>query len=334
MAAAGSAQAERRGTEEPEVTESSYHTPIMLSQVLELLSPERCMATVDGTLGGGGHSEGILERLPAGAHHFGIDRDLDAINAASERLSKYEGFHPIHGNFFDMKDILPLEEYGIQAVDGILLDLGVSSHQLDDGSRGFSYGQEAPLDMRMDRTAPLSARDVVNGYDARKLFEIIRDYGEERFAYRIANAIAEAREKAPIETTTELAEIIKAAIPAPARREGPHPARRTFQALRIEVNSELAGLAEAVKNAAMLLSPGGVMCVITFHSLEDRIVKNVFRELKDPCTCPPSAPICICGKKPIAEILTPKPITADEDELLSNPRARSAKLRAIRRIHI
>ena len=315
------------------MTESSYHTPIMLPQVLELMKPERCAATVDGTLGGGGHSEGILERLPTGAQHFGIDRDADAIAAASERLNKYPNFHAIHGNFFDMKDLLPLKEYGLDGVDGILMDLGVSSHQLDDGGRGFSYGQEAPLDMRMDRSAPLSAYEVVNGYDVRKLFEVIRDYGEERFAYRIANAIAAARQVKPIGSTTELAEIVKKAIPAAARREGPHPARRTFQALRIEVNGELDGLAEAIRNAAMLLRPDGVMCVITFHSLEDRIVKNVFRELKNPCTCPPSAPVCICGKKPIADILTNKPIVADDDEVARNPRSRSAKLRAIKRTH-
>jgi 16S rRNA (cytosine1402-N4)-methyltransferase len=313
------------------MTGSSYHTPIRLRGVLELMLPETCIRAVDGTLGGGGHSEGILERLPKGAQHFGIDRDLDAIEAASKRLARFDNFHPIHGNFFVMKGILPLKEYGADGADGIILDLGVSSHQLDDGGRGFSYGADAPLDMRMDRTAPLSAYEVVNGYPERRLFEIIRDYGEERFAMRIARAIARERESAPIETTTRLAEIIKGAIPAAARREGPHPARRTFQAIRIEVNSELDGLAEAVKNAALLLNPGGVLCVITFHSLEDRIVKNVFRELKDPCTCPPSAPICICGKKPLAEILTGKPITAGEEELESNPRARSAKLRAIKR---
>lgn len=313
------------------MTESSYHTPIMLGPVLDLIQPERCRITVDGTLGGGGHSEGILERLPEGAQHFGIDRDLEAIKAASERLARFPNFHAIHGNFFVMKGILPLKELGADGVDGIILDLGVSSHQLDDGSRGFSYGAEAPLDMRMDKTAPLTAHDVVNGYPERRLYEIIRDYGEERFASRIAGFIVREREKAPIETTTRLAEIIKSAIPAAARREGPHPARRTFQAIRIEVNSELDGLGAAVKGAAALLNPGGVLCVITFHSLEDRIVKNVFRELKDPCICPKSAPICICGRKPVAEILTNKPIVADDEELARNPRARSAKLRAIRR---
>lgn len=315
------------------MTESSYHTPIMLREVLELLDPGSRTATVDGTLGGGGHSEGILELLPQTSVHFGIDRDADAIEAASKRLERFKNFRAVRGNFFDMKDILPLGEYGLKGVDGILLDLGVSSHQLDDGQRGFSYGIEAPLDMRMDRSAPLSAYEVVNTYPQKRLFEIIRDYGEERFAGRIASAIAAKREQAPITTTTELAEIIKSAIPAAARREGPHPARRSFQAIRIEVNGELDGLEKAVRDAAMLLNPGGVLAVITFHSLEDRIVKNLFRELKDPCTCPKSAPICTCGKKPLAEILTGKPVTASPEEVENNPRARSAKLRAIRRTH-
>ena len=314
------------------MTESGYHTPIMLREVLELISPERCRATLDGTLGGGGHSEGILERLPADSIHFGIDRDAEAIAAATERLSKFPNFHAVHGNFFDMKELIPLGEYGLSGLDGILLDLGVSSHQLDDGSRGFSYNSEAPLDMRMDKSSPLSAYEVVNGYPEKRLYEVIRDYGEERFASRIARSIAREREAAPIETTTKLAEIIKAAIPAAARRDGPHPARRTFQALRIEVNGELEGLEAAVRNAADMLAPDGVLCVITFHSLEDRIVKNVFRELKDPCICPPSAPVCVCGRKPQAEILTNKPLTASEEELERNPRSRSAKLRAIRKL--
>lgn len=315
------------------MTESSYHKPIMLGEVLELLAPERCTATVDGTLGGGGHSEGILERLPSSSWHFGIDRDPEALEAAGKRLAGYANFKEIHGNFFNMRELIPLSEYKLPGVDGILLDLGVSSHQLDDAKRGFSYGAEAPLDMRMDGTAALSAYDVVNGYTSKRLYEIIRDYGEERFASRIANAIVREREEAPISTTTRLAEIVKAAIPAPARREAQHPARRTFQAIRIEVNGELEGLAEAIRNAVSLLNPEGVLCVITFHSLEDRIVKNVFKELKDPCTCPPSAPICVCGKKPAVEILTGKPVTAGEAELAINPRARSAKLRAVKRTH-
>ena len=315
------------------MTESSYHKPIMLNEVLGLLDPAHCTATVDGTLGGGGHSEGILELLPPDSWHFGIDRDPEALAAAGERLKAFPNFKELHGNFFNMRELIPLAEYKLPGVDGILLDLGVSSHQLDDAKRGFSYGAEAPLDMRMDSTAALSAYDVVNGYTSKRLFEIIRDYGEERFASRIANAIVREREKEPIATTTRLAEVIKAAIPAPARREGQHPARRTFQAIRIEVNGELEGLGDAIINAVSLLNPGGVMCVITFHSLEDRIVKNVFRELANPCTCPPSAPICVCGKKPAVEILTNKPITASDDELNDNPRSRSAKLRAVKRTH-
>lgn len=315
------------------MTESGYHKPIMLKEVLGLLDPARCTATVDGTLGGGGHSEGILELLPSSSIHFGIDRDADAIAAAGERLKGFDNFVEIRGNFFNMRELIPLSEYRLPGVDGILLDLGVSSHQLDDAQRGFSYGSEAPLDMRMDTSSPFTAYDVVNGYTSKRLFEVIRDYGEERFASRIANAIVKERESEPIRTTTRLAEIIKSAIPAAARREGPHPARRTFQAIRIEVNGELGGLAEAVKNAVSLLNPDGVMCVITFHSLEDRIVKNVFRELRSPCTCPPSSPICVCGKKPVVEILTSKPIVPCEDEINDNPRARSAKLRAVKRTH-
>ena len=314
------------------MTESSYHTPIMLREVLNLIKPETRRVTVDGTLGGGGHSEGILELLPAGAVHYGIDRDAEAIEAASKRLARFDNFHAVHGNFFDMKRLLPLSAEPGRGADAILLDLGVSSHQLDDRSRGFSYGAEAPLDMRMDKSAPLSAYEVVNTYPAKRLGELIRDYGEERYAFRIANSIVASRERKPIATTTELAEIIKASIPAAARREGPHPARRTFQAIRIEVNGELEGLERALRDAAELLNPGGVLCVITFHSLEDRIVKNLFKELKDPCTCPKSAPVCICGKKPQVKILTNKPLTAGEDELAANPRSRSAKLRAIEKL--
>ncbi len=310
------------------MTQSDYHTPIMLKPVLELIRPERCRVTVDATLGGGGHSEGILERLPLGSVHFGIDRDEEAIAFASERLKNFGAFHPIHGNFFDMKKLLPLGEYGFSGVDGMVMDLGVSSHQLDDAQRGFSYNAEAPLDMRMNRSDAFTAYDVVNGYPVKRLFEIIRDYGEERFAFRIANAIAAKREGSPIRTTTELSETIRSAIPAAARRTGPHPAKRTFQAIRIEVNGELDGLEKAVRDAVDLLNPNGVLVVITFHSLEDRIVKNVFRELKDPCTCRPSAPVCVCGRRPAVDLLTRKPIVADDGELEANPRSRSAKLRA------
>ena len=302
----------------------------MLPEVLNLLKPERGGIFVDGTLGGGGHSEGILKLLPEGSKLFGIDRDGDAIAAAGERLKGYDAFTPIRGNFFQMKSLLA--ELGIGSVDGILLDLGVSSHQLDDGERGFSYSVPARLDMRMDCSAALSAYEVVNEYPSNRLYEIIRDYGEERFASRIASNIVRARAVSPIETTSQLAEIIKQAIPAAARRDGPHPAKRTFQAIRIEVNSELNGLEEAVTAAARLLNPGGVIAVISFHSLEDRIIKNVFKTLENPCICPKEAPVCVCGRKPEVEILTRKPLTAGEDELTRNPRARSAKLRAARKL--
>ena len=310
--------------------ESCYHVPIMLNEVLELLRPERGGVFIDGTLGGGGHSGGILSRLGAGGRLFGIDRDEEALAEAGSKLGANPAFTAVHGNFFDMRALLA--PYGVGGADGILLDLGVSSHQLDDGSRGFSYGAEARLDMRMDRSQSLSAFEVVNTYPEQRLFEIIRDYGEERFASRIANAIDRARKAAPIETTSALSEIIKRAIPAPARREGPHPAKRTFQAIRIEVNGELAGLEKAVTDAARFLNPGGVIAVITFHSLEDRIVKNVFKTLKDPCICPPSAPVCVCGRKQEVEIITPRPLVAGSDELEANPRSRSAKLRAAMRV--
>ena len=313
-----------------DINTSSYHTPIMLPQVLSLLRPERGGTYVDGTLGGGGHSLGILRSLPAGGRLFGIDRDGEAIAEASARLSVFPNFTAVRGNFFQLTELLNAR--GVNGADGILLDLGVSSHQLDDAERGFSYGSEARLDMRMDKSAPLSAHDVVNGYDTAALTRIIRDYGEERFASRISNAIGAARADKPIETTTELAEIIKNAIPAAARRDGPHPARRTFQAIRIEVNGELAGLEQAVRDAIRFLNPGGVIAVITFHSLEDRIVKNVFKNLANPCTCPPNAPVCVCGLKPEVAILTKKPLVADDTELDLNSRSRSAKLRAAQKL--
>ncbi len=307
-----------------------HHVPIMLPEVMELLQPERGGIFVDGTLGGGGHSEGILSRLGQG-RLYGIDRDGSAIAAASERLAPFgDKFRAIRGNFFDMKELLLME--GVTAVDGILLDLGVSSHQLDTPERGFSYHEDAPLDMRMDDRAALSAYDVVNSYSVEELARIIRDYGEERFAFRVANAIAKEREKQPLNSTLHLAEVIKAAIPAANRREGPHPARRTFQAIRIEVNGELAELGQAIENAHDLLSPGGVLAVITFHSLEDRIVKQAFRRFENPCTCDPRAPMCTCGKVPTAKILTKKPLVPGAEELELNPRSRSSKLRGIQKI--
>lgn len=307
-----------------------HHVPIMLPEVMELLKPERGGLFVDGTLGGGGHSEGILSRLSDG-RLYGIDRDGNAIAAASARLAPFgDKFKAIRGNFFDMKELLMAE--GVSGVDGILLDLGVSSHQLDTPERGFSYHEDAPLDMRMDDRAALSAYDVVNGYGVEELAGIIKDYGEERFAFRVANAIAREREKQPINSTVQLAEIIKSAIPAANRREGPHPARRTFQAIRIEVNGELAELGRAIENAHDLLNSGGVLAVITFHSLEDRIVKQAFKKFENPCTCDPRAPMCTCGKVPTAKILTKKPLAPGDEELEINPRSRSSKLRGIQKL--
>ena len=308
-----------------------HHIPILRETVVALLAPQRGGIFIDGTLGGGGHAEAVLECLPKGGRLYGIDRDGAAIEAASRRLARYgEAFTAIHGNFFDMKRLLA--QCGVMEVDGILLDLGVSSHQLDTPQRGFSYREDAPLDMRMDPSAPLSAYDVVNGYPGEALARILKEYGEERFASRIANAIVQRRAETPLNSTMELAELVKRALPAPARREAQHPARRTFQALRIEVNGELAGLAEALTDAHDLLRPGGVLAVITFHSLEDRIVKQLFRTFEHPCTCDPHAPVCTCGKKPTVRALTKKPIMADETELEANPRAHSAKLRAIEKL--
>lgn len=308
-----------------------HHIPILRDTVVSLLAPQRGGTFVDGTLGGGGHAEAVLERLPEGGRLYGIDRDSAAIEAASLRLTRFgEAFTAIRGNFFDMKRLLAGQ--GVMKADGILLDLGVSSHQLDTPERGFSYHEDAPLDMRMDPSAPLSAYDVVNGYPAEALARIIREYGEERYAMRVANAIVREREKAPLDSTVGLADIVKRAMPAPARREQQHPARRTFQALRIEVNGELAGLSDALTDAHDLLRSGGVLAVITFHSLEDRIVKQAFKTFENPCTCDPRAPICTCGKKPTARMLTKKPIVAGEAEFKENPRARSAKLRAIQKL--
>ncbi len=309
-----------------------HHTPIMVEQVLALLEPQRGGVFVDGTLGGGGHAEALLSRLPEGSKLYGIDRDAAAIEAASARLAPFGArFVALRGNFFQMAELL--KRAGEESVDGILLDLGVSSHQLDTPERGFSYHEDAPLDMRMDASAPFSAYDVVNGYSAEELIRVIRDYGEERFASRIARAILREREsQGPIGGTVRLAEIIKSAIPAANRREGPHPARRTFQALRIEVNGELEGLDKAIESCHNLLHSGGRMAVITFHSLEDRIVKQAFRRFENPCICDPRAPMCSCGRKPTARILTKKPQEAGAAELEENPRARSAKLRGIEKL--
>ncbi len=313
------------------MTNEIYHVPIMLNEVLSLLQPSRGGVFVDGTLGGGGHAEAVLERLPQGGRLIGIDRDADAIAEAGKRLLRFgNAFTAVRGNFFQMKSLLG--GLSIEQADGILLDLGVSSHQLDEKTRGFSYNEDAPLDMRMDASAPFRAYDVVNGYSFEELARIIREYGEERYAGRVAASIVKAREKAALDSTVELAQLIKNAIPAATRREGPHPARRTFQALRIEVNGELEGLKKAVDDAQNLLAPNGVLAIITFHSLEDRIVKLAFREYENPCTCDPRAPMCTCGKKPTARILTKKPLVASESEQEENSRSRSAKLRAIQKL--
>lgn len=307
------------------------HIPIMVDDVLSLLAPARGGTFVDGTLGGGGHAAAILQKLPTGSRYYGVDRDEAAILASTERLAAYkDSFAAIYGNFFDMRRLLA--ENGVGQVDGILLDLGVSSYQLDKRDRGFSYHEEAPLDMRMDTSASLSAYTVVNSYSQEELRRILRDYGEERYAGRIAGAIIRERAVRPIETTTALAGIISAAMPAAARREAQHPARRSFQAIRIEVNGELAGLEKALRDAHDLLSSGGVLAVISFHSLEDRIVKQTFKSFEDPCICDKRAPMCTCGRKPTAEVLTKKPRTACAQELAENPRAHSAKLRAIKKL--
>ena len=313
------------------MSEQFSHIPVLLNETLEFLAPERGGIFIDGTLGGGGHAEAVLTRLPQTGRLIGIDRDWEAVHAAGDRLSSFgDRFTALHGNFFEMKTLL--SGIGVSEVNGILLDLGVSSHQLDTQERGFSYKTDAPLDMRMDQGARLSAKDIVNTYAESELARIFFAYGEERFSRRIAEKICRAREQYPIETTLQLAQIVREAIPGKYRNEPQHPARRTFQALRIEVNSELAGLDQAVEQACDLLQKGGRLCIITFHSLEDRIVKQAFRRFENPCTCPPSAPICICGKTPKAKILTKKPLTASAEEEAQNSRSTSAKLRCIEKI--
>ena len=281
---------------------------------------------VDGTLGGGGHSLGIAKQLSERGLLIGIDRDEDAIKAAGERLSDFlDRVKLVRGNYEDTVSIV--HSFGIDGIDGMLLDLGVSSYQFDEAERGFSYREEAPLDMRMDRRDAKSAYDVVNTYTETELYHIIRDYGEDKFAKNIAKHIAAERKKQPIRTTTELAEIVKQAIPAKMREGGGHPAKRTFQAIRIEVNRELDILRSSIDGLIDLLNPNGRLCIITFHSLEDRIVKSAFRTAENPCICPPDFPVCVCGRKPKGKCVTRKPIVSGETELSENPRAHSAKLR-------
>ncbi|MBQ7600370.1 MAG: 16S rRNA (cytosine(1402)-N(4))-methyltransferase RsmH [Clostridia bacterium] len=308
------------------------HISVLLSECMEALEPGRGGVYVDCTAGGGGHSFEIAKRLPEGSRLICLDRDDEALEACSERLAPYAGkVTLVKANFSDIGSVL--DELGVEKIDGVLWDLGVSSRQLDEAERGFSYTKEAPLDMRMDTTGPVTAYDVVNGYGESELRRIIKDYGEERFAAQIAREICRARERKPIETTTELAGIISSAIPSKNRMtESQHPARRSFQAIRIEVNGELDSIAPSIRGAAGRLNPGGRLAVITFHSLEDRIVKECFRELSTGCTCPPEFPVCVCGKKPLVELMSKKPILPGREELEANPRSRSAKLRTAKKI--
>lgn len=301
------------------------HIPVLLNEAIEGLKIKSDGIYVDGTLGGGGHSKEIVKRLSTGKL-IGIDQDLNALAKAREVLKSYEDRVVfVHNNFSNIDYIL--DELGIEKVDGILLDLGVSSHQLDEETRGFSHNKDAQLDMRMDETSEFSAWDVVNKYSVKDLERIIWDYGEERWAKRIAQFIVEERKYKPINTTLELVSIIKKAIPKGAREEGHHPAKRTFQAIRIEVNRELDVLKESIPKMVRRLNPRGRLAIITFHSLEDRIVKESFKELNKDCICPPRLPQCICNKVKEIEIITRKPIIPSEDEINKNPRSRSAKLR-------
>ena len=312
-----------------------HHLPVLLNECLDGLNIKPTGVYLDCTLGGAGHSREILKRLGPDGLLIGIDRDADAIEAASLRLASVETqahFCCLRGNFHDAAASLEAVKIN-RSLDGILVDLGVSSHQLDVRERGFSYHDDAPLDMRMDRSQSLSARDIVNSWSEDELNRILRDYGEEKWARQIARVICDRRKAAPIETTAQLVDIVDAAIPKKFRSgDGSHPARRTFQALRIAVNDELDPLEPSLRTLVGLLRSGGRLCVITFHSLEDRIVKNSFRNMADPCTCPKSFPVCVCGKKPTVKLITRKPVTASPEELARNPRSRSASLRVIEKL--
>ena len=307
-----------------------HHVSVLLWECIEALNIKPDGIYVDGTLGGAGHSSQIVKRLENG-RLIGIDRDRVALKAAGERLTPYkENVTLVHSNFSEIKQVL--QELGIEGVNGILLDLGVSSPQLDDGERGFSYMADAPLDMRMNRSDSLSAYEVVNQWSYDELKRILYDYGEERYAPRIAAAICNRREEKPIETTLELVDIIRGAMPPAALREKQHPAKRSFQAIRIAVNDELGSVEKVMRDAIDCLNPGGRLAIITFHSLEDRIVKNGMQDAAKGCTCPPSFPVCVCGKKPRVKLITRKPIVSGDEELEMNPRARSAKLRVCEKL--
>ncbi len=307
------------------------HRSVLLEETIKELRIKPDGIYVDGTLGGGGHSFEIASRLGEGGRLIGIDQDEAAVEAAGERLLSFgDKVTIIRNNYQNTRSVLL--SLAVSGIDGMLLDLGVSSYQLDTAERGFSYRYDTALDMRMDQRQALTAGDIVNQYEERELFRIIRDYGEDRFAKNIAKHIVRAREIKPIETTGELNGIIRAAIPARLRAEGGHPSKRTFQAIRIECNRELEVLEESLEELIELLNPGGRLCIITFHSLEDRIVKNAFRKAESPCTCPPSFPVCVCGRKSKGKVITGKPILPPEEERNENPRSKSAKLRVFEKV--
>ena len=307
-----------------------HHVSVLLEECIEGLNIKPDGIYVDGTLGGAGHSSQIVKHLTTG-RHIGIDRDPVALKAAGQRLEEYKDrVTLVHSNFCEIKQVL--EDLQIEGVDGILLDLGVSSPQLDEVSRGFSYMGDAPLDMRMNSEDTLTAYDIVNTWSQEELKRILYDYGEERYAPRIAAAICSRREEKNIETTLELVDVIRSAMPAAALREKQHPAKRSFQAIRIAVNDELGSVEKVMRDAIPCLNPGGRLAVITFHSLEDRIVKNAMAAASKGCTCPPNFPVCVCGKKPQVKLITRKPIVSGDEELERNPRARSAKLRICEKI--
>lgn len=307
------------------------HTSVLLEETIEALNIKPGGTYLDGTLGGGGHACEVCRRLNDKGSFYGIDQDEAAIEATGKRLEEFgEKVAIIRDNYCNAKEVL--REKGVEYVDGIVLDLGVSSYQLDTVERGFTYKYDTPLDMRMDQRQELTARDIVNGYNEQSLYRIIRDYGEDQFARNIAKHIVQARAEKAIETTFALNEVIKAAIPAKMRAVGGHPSKRTFQAIRIECNHELDVLRNSLQDFIDLLNPQGRLCIITFHSLEDRIVKNFFREMENPCTCPPDFPVCVCGKIPYGKVISRKPILPSPEEMENNPRSKSAKLRVFERI--
>ena len=307
------------------------HQSVLLEETVRNLRVKPDGIYVDGTLGGGGHSYAVCQQLSAKGSLIGIDQDEAAIKAAGDRLKEFgEKVTIIRSNYCNMKK--ELQKMGITSVDGIILDLGVSSYQLDNKERGFTYREDVPLDMRMDQRNPRTARDIVNTYSEKELYRIIRDYGEDKFAKNIAKHIVAAREKAPIETTGQLTEVIRSAIPMKMQALGGHPAKRTFQAIRIELNRELDVLRESLDGMIDMLGDGGRICIITFHSLEDRIVKTIFKKNENPCTCPPDFPVCVCGKKSKGKVITRKPILPSTEEMERNPRSKSAKLRIFERV--